>query len=161
MIDHLYKTTSEPNGMGLLPDTQNCRLRMRRECREGFPDTAVSDPDMHHGTCVTHVPCCMPGSLTSDFLWSRWRGKSSWGQYGAHLGPVGPRWAPCWPHESCYQGVFTLATLTAFTMQPSICGGAHARVAIETVPTLAEVHTWIALALVDLCGDKIRRDKIR
>ena len=18
--------------------------------------------------------------------------------------PVGPRWAPCWPHESCYQG---------------------------------------------------------
>ena len=24
--------------------------------------------------------------------------------YGACLGPVGPRWAPCWPHESCYQG---------------------------------------------------------
>ena len=23
--------------------------------------------------------------------------------YGAHLGPVGPRWAPCWPHEPCYQ----------------------------------------------------------
>ena len=22
----------------------------------------------------------------------------------AHLGPVGPRWAPCWPHELCYQG---------------------------------------------------------
>ena len=21
-----------------------------------------------------------------------------------HLGPVGPRWAPCWPHEPCYQG---------------------------------------------------------
>ena len=28
---------------------------------------------MHHGTCVTHVPWCMPGSLTSGFLWSRWR----------------------------------------------------------------------------------------
>ena len=25
------------------------------------------------------------------------------GQHGAHLGPVGPRWAPCWPHEPCYQ----------------------------------------------------------
>ena len=37
----------------------------------------VSDPDMHHGTCVTHVPWCMPGSLTSSFLWSRWRGKRS------------------------------------------------------------------------------------
>ena len=35
----------------------------------------VRDPDMHHGTCATHVPWCMPGSLTSDFLWSRWRGK--------------------------------------------------------------------------------------
>ena len=22
--------------------------------------------------------------------------------HGAHLGPVGPRWAPCWPHEPCY-----------------------------------------------------------
>ena len=20
------------------------------------------------------------------------------------LGPVGPRWVPCWPHESCYRG---------------------------------------------------------
>ena len=37
----------------------------------------VSDPDMHHGTCVTHVPVCMPGSLASSFLWSRWRGKRS------------------------------------------------------------------------------------
>ena len=26
------------------------------------------------------------------------------GNHGAHLGPVGPVWAPCWPHEPCYQG---------------------------------------------------------
>ena len=25
-------------------------------------------------------------------------------QHGAHLGPVGPRWAPCWSHKPCYQG---------------------------------------------------------
>ena len=31
------------------------------------PSPQVSDPDMHHGTCVTHVPSCMPGSLTSGF----------------------------------------------------------------------------------------------
>ena len=55
--------------MGLLPDTQNCGLRMRRECREHFPchrlqrKPLVSDPVMHHGTCVTHVPWCMSGSL--------------------------------------------------------------------------------------------------
>ena len=28
--------------------------------------------------------------------------QGSWGQHGAHLGPTGPRWAPCWPHELCY-----------------------------------------------------------
>ena len=60
-----YSTT-----MGLLSDTQNCVLRMRRECRERFPrdrlhrKPLVGDPSMHHGTCVTHVPWCMSGSLT-------------------------------------------------------------------------------------------------
>ena len=33
------------------------------------PPRRVSDPDVHHGTCV--------GSLTSGFLWRRWRGKRS------------------------------------------------------------------------------------
>ena len=41
------------------------------------PPWRVSDPYMHHGTCVTHVPWCMPASLTSDCLWSQWRGKRS------------------------------------------------------------------------------------
>ena len=64
--------------MGLLPDTQNCGLRMRRECRERFPRHRLqrkpigSDPGMHHGTCVTHMPWCMSGSLNP-----RRRGKLS------------------------------------------------------------------------------------
>ena len=43
---------------------------MHWECRERFPchwlqrKPLVSDPDMHHGTCVTHMPWCMSGSLT-------------------------------------------------------------------------------------------------
>ena len=41
------------------------------------PPPRVSDPYMHHGTCVTHVIWCIPGSLTSGFLWSRRRGKRS------------------------------------------------------------------------------------
>ena len=55
--------------MDLLPDTWNYGLRMHRECRERFPrhrlqrKPLVSDPGMHHGTCVTHVPWCMSGSL--------------------------------------------------------------------------------------------------
>ena len=56
--------------MGLLPDTENCGMRMRRECRERFPrhrlqgKPLVSDRGMHHGTWVTHVPWCMSGLLT-------------------------------------------------------------------------------------------------
>ena len=41
------------------------------------PPPLISDPDMHHGTCVTHVPWCMAGSLISGFLWSWWQGKRS------------------------------------------------------------------------------------
>ena len=41
------------------------------------PPPRVRDPGMHHGTCVTHVPWCMSGSLTCGFLWSWWREKRS------------------------------------------------------------------------------------
>ena len=41
------------------------------------PPPLVSDSGMYHGTCVTHVPWCMPGSLTNSSIWSRWRGKRS------------------------------------------------------------------------------------
>ena len=41
------------------------------------PPPPVSDPDMHHSTCVTHVQWYMTGSLNSGFLWSRWWGKRS------------------------------------------------------------------------------------
>ena len=34
---------------------------------------------------------------------SPWQ-QGSWGQNGAHLGPTGPRWAPCWPHKLCPLG---------------------------------------------------------
>ena len=37
------------------------------------PPPRVSDPDLHHGTCVIHMQSwCMTESLISDFLWSRW-----------------------------------------------------------------------------------------
>ena len=42
------------------------------------PPLRVSYPDMHHGTCVAHVPWCMSGLPTSGFLCSRWLGKCSW-----------------------------------------------------------------------------------
>ena len=45
---------------------------MHRKCRERFLHyrlqrrPLVSNPGMHHGTCVTHVTWCMPGTLTHD-----------------------------------------------------------------------------------------------
>ena len=42
------------------------------------PPPRVSYPDIHHGSCVTHVPWCMPGPLISGFPWSRRWGKRSW-----------------------------------------------------------------------------------
>ena len=64
--------------MGLLPDSQNWVVAHAPGMPGTFsPPTRVSDPNMHHGTCATHVPWCMPGSLISGFLWSQWRGKRS------------------------------------------------------------------------------------
>ena len=39
-----------------MPGTFSCHQLQRKPL--------VSDPGMHHGTCVTHVPWCMSGSLT-------------------------------------------------------------------------------------------------
>ena len=38
------------------------------------PPPRVSDTNMHHGTCVTHMPWCMSWSQTSGFL--------QWGSHG-------------------------------------------------------------------------------
>ena len=59
------------------PLTRYAKLRIAHA--PGMPGTfprhcRVRYPDMHHETCVTHVPWCMPGSLSSSFLWCRWRG---------------------------------------------------------------------------------------
>ena len=70
MQSGMFGKGSQVNTMGLLQDRQNCGLHMHRECRERFPrhrlqrKPLVSDPDKQHGTCVTHVPWCMSGSLT-------------------------------------------------------------------------------------------------
>ena len=50
------------------------------------PPPRVSDPDMHHGTCVTHVPWCMPGSRSTGFLWSR-RWVETFPAFPAHAQP--------------------------------------------------------------------------
>ena len=53
------------------PFARNVKLRVAHASRMPgtfSSPTRVSDPDMHHGTCATHVPWCMPGSLTNGFF---------------------------------------------------------------------------------------------
>ena len=38
------------------------------------------------------------------------RYQGAWGQHGVYLGPTGPRWAPCCPHELCNMGRSLLVT---------------------------------------------------
>ena len=64
--------------MGILPDTSNWVAHVPGMPGTFSPPPRVSESDMHHGTCVKHVPWCMPGLLTSGFIRSRWRGKRSW-----------------------------------------------------------------------------------
>ena len=60
------------------PLTRYVELRVAHA--PGIPGTfsmppRISDSDMHHGTCMTHLPWCMSVSLTCSFLWNRWRRK--------------------------------------------------------------------------------------
>ena len=62
----------------------SCQIRKIAGCACGgnvgnvFPATAVlSDPDIHEGACMPHMPWCISGSLTYSFLWSPWLGKCS------------------------------------------------------------------------------------
>ena len=72
---------------GLLSDTQNYGCASAGNAGNVYPSPQVNDPDMHHGTCVTHVPWCMPGSLTIGFLWNRPRG-NTFPAFPAHAQPA-------------------------------------------------------------------------
>ena len=64
-LDHHYAYRCHiPHG--LLARYVNLRVAHAPEMPGTFsPPPRVSDPDMHYGTCVTHVLWCMPESLTT------------------------------------------------------------------------------------------------
>ena len=57
------------------PIARYVKLRTAHVPRMFSPPPRLSNPGMHHGTCVMHTSWCMPGSLTSGSFWSRWRAK--------------------------------------------------------------------------------------
>ena len=50
-----YQLTSQYSH-GPLARYVKLRVSHAPECRQTFSPPRVSDPDMHHGTCVTHAP---------------------------------------------------------------------------------------------------------
>ena len=55
--------------------------------------------------CYTWLSFIAQGALTTSVLSLLAR---FLGQHGALLGPIGPRWAPCWLHELCYLGYYNI-----------------------------------------------------
>ena len=103
----LYLCTMEQSAWGTWVSWASCRMRnIAGAHAPGMPWTfspppRVSDPDMYHGTCVTHVPWCMPGSLTGGFLWSRPRGKT----FPAFPARTKPAILRIWQEVSCFYGI--------------------------------------------------------
>ena len=129
---------------GSLARYVNCVLRMHRECRERFSSPpGATDPDMHHGKCVTHVPWCMPGSLTSSFLWNlRWWGKRS-------------RHSQCMRNPQFYvsgkrpmlmrhthQSPWTLSVLCYQPVNISVCSSVRACMRVRISPIVQSFCEW-------------------
>ena len=69
----------------------------------------------HKGNCQLHGPEMVEWYKGRQYNSYRPTEQRTWmatqiakfmGQDGAHLVPVGPRWAPYWPHEPCYHGIY-------------------------------------------------------
>ena len=56
--------------------------------------------------CHWYYYCCHSHYHCQYHPWYQ----ASWGQCGSRLGPIGPRWPPCWPHELCNLGQLLLTS---------------------------------------------------
>ena len=77
---------------------------------------------------------------------SAWRPRqqSSWGPPGGHLGHVGPRWAPCWPHEPGYQGTFSnFLEWKCLISMKSVFEGP-----VNNIPALVQIMAWRRQAII-------------
>ena len=64
----------------------------------GFPALTAGKADSTHDV-IMQRPCV--SKLHCSSTAATWTIPDS-KVHGANMGPTGPRWAPCWPHELCY-----------------------------------------------------------
>ena len=76
---------------------------------------------------------------------------SSWGQHGAHQGPVGPGWASCWSHEPCYQAKLWTLSQNITQLRPRF----DFTQCIKHVFLLSTFDTWLVFLCVWLVSQMI------
>ena len=99
------------------------------KCQSAYVILLVADglvPYRHQVSCIQQVHSAVTiiishGSPQAASI-SIPREQGSWGQHGAHLGPVSPRWAPYWPREPCYQGLQPSSIIFKLITQNSSLG---------------------------------------
>ena len=67
------------------------------------------------------------------------------GQHGAHLGPTGPRWAPCWAHELCYLGQCTSGPRKQIQLQRKVkqhCNYLSQKCIWKSVCKMSVIFAW-------------------
>ena len=135
----LFDNISVDRGMGLLPDTQNCCLRMRREFREHFPHDrcqlkSASYRSRRYARAVMHVGIANP--------W--WRGKRSRHSRRMHNPQIyvsGKR------PNFCYQGLLCciciLFQIVAFkAMRMGLRRGADYVLKVNTIVTFSGYNNY-------------------
>ena len=70
------------------------------------------DMRTHTFRCETVTSADAHSLWSGPFHHKIWKTNPDNKVHGAHLGPVDPRWAPCWPHEFCYQGMLFSTSLS-------------------------------------------------
>ena len=91
----------------LLVKIITCRLHplsSKEPYRTVFSGNSCWNSDMNKGNSFEVTPCLPRRTFVDRVAESLPWQQGSWGQYRARLGPTGPRWAACWPHETCYLG---------------------------------------------------------
>ena len=90
------------NHIAPVPVKQHWRIQIIESHEPTGPDDTYTRTT---NSCAYFVGCTLLGRAIYSLI------EGSWGQHGAHLGPTGPKWAPCWPHEPCCKGYLSARLL--------------------------------------------------
>ena len=69
-----------------------------------------------HWVWVFYIAIKNDFTVTPKFVWAMYSTPDS-KAHGAHLGPTGSRWVPCWPHELCYLGPHSPSPLSNWPLR--------------------------------------------